>query len=61
MTSISSRKSKKSNTLNMKKGQNKVKICISLDKDLYEKIKEHCDENLIKLSAYINHVLKKNE
>jgi hypothetical protein len=45
----------------MGKDENKVKISISLDKDIYEKIKKHCDENLIKLSAYINHVLKKNE
>ncbi len=45
----------------MKKGQSKVKICISLDKDIYEKIKKHCDENLIKLSPYINHVLKKSD
>ena len=42
-------------------GQKKVKICISIDKDVYEKIKKYCDENLIKLSSYINHVLKKNE
>ena len=41
--------------------QKKVKISISLDKDVYDKIKKHCDEHLIKLSAYINHVLKKDE
>ena len=41
-------------------GQNKVKICISVDKDVYEKLKKYCDQNLIKLSSYINHVLKKN-
>ena len=41
--------------------QNKVKICISLDQDLYDKIKKHCDENLIRVSAYINHTLKKKE
>ena len=39
--------------------QTKVKICISIDKDVYEKIKKYCDDNLIKLSSYINHVLKK--
>ncbi len=45
----------------MKKEQNKVKISISLDKDIHDRLKEYCNENLIKLSAYINHVLKKNE
>ncbi len=45
----------------MEKERNKVKISISLDKDIHDQIKEYCDENLIKLSAYINHVLKKNE
>jgi len=43
------------------KGSKKVKICISLDEDVYSKLKKYCDENLIKVSAYINHVLKKNE
>ncbi len=53
--------SSKSNTLRMPDKQNKVKICISLDNELYEKIKKHCDKNLIKLSPYINHVLKKSD
>jgi hypothetical protein len=44
----------------MAKEENKVKISISLDKDVYGKLKKHCDENLIKLSAYINYVLKKD-
>ena len=37
----------------------KVKLSISLDKDVYNRIKKHCDANLIKVSAYINHKLKK--
>ncbi len=45
----------------MKKEQNKVKISISLYKDVYRRVKKYCDENLIKLSAYINHVLKKEK
>ena len=44
----------------MSEDKNKVKLSISLDKDVYEKIKSYCDENLIKISTYINHVLKKN-
>jgi len=45
----------------MKKEQNKVKISISLDNDVYEKLKKYCDEHLIKVSAYINHILKKEK
>ena len=41
-------------------GQTKTKICISIDKELYKRIEEHCDKNLIKLSTYINHILKQD-
>lgn len=41
-----------------KRGETKVKICISIDKSTYSKIKKHCDKNLIKISTYINHSLK---
>lgn len=37
----------------------KKKISISLDESLYDELKGHCDENLIKLSTYIEYLLKK--
>jgi hypothetical protein len=43
----------------MKKGITKDKICISLDKKLHDSIKEHCDKNMIKLSTYIEYLIKK--
>lgn len=43
----------------MKKGITKDKICISLDKGLHNSIKDHCDKNMIKLSTYIEHLIKK--
>lgn len=42
-----------------KKLVTKKKISISLDESLYHELKEHCDENLIKLSTYIEYLLKK--
>jgi len=44
-----------------KKGVTKDKICISIDKELHSKIKKHCEKNLIKLSTYIEHLIKKGE
>ena len=38
----------------------KDKICISLDHELHQQLKSHCDKNLIKLSTYIDHLLKKS-
>jgi len=43
----------------MKKGITKDKICISLDKELHESLKEHCEKNMIKLSNYIEFLIKK--
>ncbi|NQV09425.1 hypothetical protein HQ529_06245 [Candidatus Woesearchaeota archaeon] len=43
----------------MKKGVTKDKISISLDKELHEKLKEHCEKNMVKLSTYIEHLIKK--
>jgi len=43
----------------MKKGITKDKICISLDKNIHNSIKEHCDKNMIKLSTYIEYLIKK--
>lgn len=37
----------------------KKKISISLDENLHDELKKHCDSNLIKLSTYIEHLLKK--
>jgi hypothetical protein len=45
----------------MAREKTKVKICISLDEDLHEELKKKCDKRLIKLSSYINHVLRENE
>ena len=36
----------------------KDKITISIDKELHNELKQHCDKNLIKLSTYIEHLLK---
>ncbi len=36
----------------------KDKITISLDKELHKELKEYCDKNLIKLSTYIEHLLR---
>lgn len=44
----------------MRKGINKIKICISLDIELYREIQKHCDNNDSKISTRINSVLKKN-
>ena len=44
----------------MKKGITKDKISISNDKDLHEKLKAHCEDNMIKLSTYIEHLIKKS-
>ena len=43
-----------------KKEVTKVKICISLDEELHSRLKKHCDKNLMKLSTYINHLIKKS-
>lgn len=42
-----------------KSGVTKDKICISIDRSLHKSMKEHCDKNLVKLSTYIEHLLKK--
>ena len=39
----------------------KTKICISIDKSLYYKLKKHCDANLIKFSTYLEYLIKKGE
>ena len=39
----------------------KDKICISLDKELHARLKKHCDANLVKLSTYIEYLIKKGE
>ncbi len=40
-------------------GITKDKICISIDRPLHESLKKHCDKNLVKLSTYIEYLLKK--
>ncbi len=44
----------------MKKGITKVKICISLDKEIYEDIKKICDKTDAKISTKINSLLAKS-
>ena len=44
-----------------KRGVTKTKLCISLDKELHSKLKKHCDKNLIKLSTYLEYLIKKGE
>ena len=41
----------------MKKGVSKVKICVSLDIELYEKLKKLCEKTDAKLSTKINRIL----
>jgi hypothetical protein len=44
-----------------KKTITKDKICISIDKELHSRLKKYCDKNMIKLSTYIEHLIKKGE
>ncbi|RLE39635.1 hypothetical protein DRJ17_00365 [Candidatus Woesearchaeota archaeon] len=44
----------------LKGNQTKIKISISLDKNLYKEIREYCDKNMIKISTYIEYLLKKS-
>ena len=39
----------------------KDKICISIDKELHARLKKKCDTNLMKLSTYIEYLIKKGE
>jgi len=43
----------------MKKGVSKVKICISLDIDIYEELTKICEKTDSKVSTKINTMLKK--
>ena len=43
----------------MKKGISKVKICISLDIDVYEELIKICEKTDSKISTKINSMLKK--
>jgi len=43
----------------MKKGVTKDKICVSLDKSLHNQLKSYCEKNMIKLSTYIEYLIKK--
>ncbi len=45
----------------MTKGPTKDKITISIDKELHKKLKEHCDKHLMKLSTYIEYLLRKHK
>ena len=44
----------------MKKGITKVKICISLDKEIYDNLKKICDKTDAKISTKINSLLAKS-
>ncbi len=44
----------------MKKGITKVKICISLDKEIYDELKKVCDKTDAKMSTKINSIIKKS-
>jgi hypothetical protein len=43
----------------MKKGISKVKICVSLDIEIYRQIEKICQKNDSKVSTKINSLLKK--
>lgn len=44
----------------MKKGIKKVKICISIDIELYDKLTKLCEESDAKISTKINSVIAKS-
>jgi len=44
----------------MSKKVNKVKICISLDIDVYELLKKECEETDAKISTKINRILNES-
>ena len=44
-----------------KKGVTKTKLCISLDKNLHARLKKYSDENMLKLSTYLEHLIKEGE
>jgi len=44
----------------MKEGITKDKISISIDTKLHTKLKKHCEKNMIKLSTYIEYLIKKS-
>mgnify|MGYP001593430607 CR=1 FL=1 len=45
----------------MKKGITKDKICISIDKGLHNSLEEYCNRRMIKLSTYIEYLIKKGK
>jgi len=44
-----------------KRSGSKIKISVSIDKNLFLRIKKHCDENMIKISTYLEYLVKKGE
>ncbi len=44
----------------MKKGISKVKICVSLDIEIYQELEKLCSESDAKISTKINSILKKS-
>tara|TARA_Y100000031_G_C8096435_1_gene326659 strand:+ start:230 stop:538 length:309 start_codon:yes stop_codon:yes gene_type:complete len=42
-----------------KRGITKTKLCISIDNKLHFRLKNHCNQNLIKLSTYLEYLIKK--
>lgn len=42
----------------MREGVTKKKICISIDKDIYDKLLKECEKTDAKLSTKINSILK---
>ena len=39
----------------------KDKICISIDKELHNSLKGYCNKHMMKLSTYIEHLIKKGK
>ncbi|MBU0615397.1 MAG: hypothetical protein KJ601_04855 [Nanoarchaeota archaeon] len=44
-----------------KKTVTKDKICISIDKNLHSRLKKYCDDHMIKLSTYLEYLIRKGE
>jgi|TARA_B100000315_G_C14152518_1_gene396313 hypothetical protein len=43
------------------KSKGKVKISVSIDSEIHSRLKEHCDENMMKLSTYLEYLIKKGD
>jgi hypothetical protein len=43
------------------KSKGKIKISVSIDFELHLELKKYCDENMMKLSTYLEYLIKKGD